>query len=195
MNQVNNQSQNQNRRLQGWAIIAAIVVPIVIAAGAFSWFSDDRAEPLSDEVEQVVGHSDGQTADKSGEFAVQQSSMGDFDSGRQVPTHSSQADFWYQARTGSDRFFSAWDDAALAILGQRESPGLHEVKSALQHNVVEEIDINDMSPGSWVAVQTSEGHFAAFTIKSHAGISPGTLRLQYMLWKDDEANPGSDERK
>lgn len=190
MDQFNNNSENQKRRSKGWTVLAAIVVPIIIAAGAFSWFRDDRPDSLSDEVEQKVDQNNGNTADKSGEFAVQQSSMGDFDSGRQVPTHSSQADFWYQARTGSDRFFSAREDAALAILGQRDLPDLDEVKTALQSNVVEEIDVNDMSPGSWIAVLTSEGNFAAFTIKSHAGISPGTLRLQYMLWNDDETTPG-----
>lgn len=160
-------------RTRTWVSVVAITIPILVLAAFFSSWREDEAERVG---EQLAS-----SADKRGEFAVQQATMGDFDSGRQVPSHSSQADFWYEARSGSDRYFVAREGAQLAILGRVDSPALQAVQRALEHPV-EEIDLNEMSPGLWIAVRTSEGNFAAFTIKSHAGVSPGTLRLVYLLW-------------
>lgn len=184
MNDVDEQKKTK-RGASGWLVAVAIAVPVLILAAAFSWFRDDRPDGVGGSVEQTVDRTGPIAPDRQGEFAVPQASMGDFDSGRQVPNQSGQADFWYQARTGSDRFFSTVGDTALAVLGRTESPSLSQVKSALQERPIQQININDMSPGLWIAVHTSEGNYAAYTIRSHAGISPGTIRLQYLLWISD----------
>lgn len=187
MNQVD-ENKKPKQKFPQWVMLAAIALPILLLAALFSWRNDEPSEQrVDDEIEQVAERVAGRAPDRHGEFAVQQATMGDFDEGRQVPSHSARADFWYQARTGSDRFFSPQGDAALAVLGRTETPHLDEVKAALQDRTVEELDVNDMSPGLWIAARTTEGSFAAFTIKSHAGISPGTLRLDYVLWDNEEA--------
>lgn len=184
-----NEHKAAKKTVPQWVMVLAITLPVLLFAAVISWRSDDRpAERVDEEVERATDQLvEGPAADQQGEFAVQQSSMGDFDSGRQVPSHSARADFWYQARTGADRYFSPREDAVIAVLGRRELPALKEVKRVLDEQSVEELDVNDMSPGEWVAVRTSEGNFAAFTIKSHAGISPGTLRLEYVLWEGRDA--------
>lgn len=187
MNQID-ENKKPKQRFPQWVLLAAIAIPILLLAAMFSWRSEEPPEQrVDDEIEQAAEQVAGRAPDQQGQFAVQQATMGDFDAGRQVPSHSATADFWYQARTGSDRFFSPQGDAALAILGRTDMPRLDEVKSALHDRTVQELDVNDMSPGLWIAARTSEGHFAAFTIKSHAGISPGTLRLDYLLWENKDA--------
>lgn len=183
MNENNNRDLDRPRR-HPWMSAAYVVLPILLLAATFAWFSSDGSGTSEREGSpQPVASTQGQ-ADESGQFAVQQATMGDFDSGRQVPSHSSQADFWYQARTGSDRFFSAREGAQLAFIEQSNSPTKDNVEAALNESVEQEIDLNQMSPGRWIAVRTSEDNLAAFTIESHAGISPGTLRLNYLLWQN-----------
>lgn len=171
--------------LARWIGLAAVLLPILLLAAAVSWIRNDEPDRLPGDAEQSAEQEEGLAPDETGQFAVQQSTMGDFDSGRQVPSHSNQADFWYQARTGDDRFFTARNEAALAIVGRRDAPQLPEVKSVVQNRPAEKIDLNEMEPGLWIAVRTSEGNFAAYTIEAHAGISPGTLRLRYLLWESD----------
>lgn len=178
-----NNGELQRPRRHSWKAAAAVGLPILFLAAMVAWFGSDEPDAgASDSSQAAVASAQGQ-ADERGQFAVQQATMGDFDSGRQVPSHSSQADFWYQARTGSDRFFSAREGAQLAFIEQRNAPSKADVAAALNKNVEQEIDLNQMSPGRWIAVRTSEHNLAAFTIESHAGISPGTLRLDYLLWK------------
>lgn len=168
-----------NNRARTWVSVAAITIPIMILAAVLSNWRGQEAEQVGERLSGELASS----ADKQGEFAVQQAAMGDFDAGQQVPSHSSQADFWYEARSGSDRYFVVREGAQLAIAGRVDSPTLKQVKKALEQPV-EEVDLNQMSPGLWIAVRTSQGNFAAFTIKSHAGISPGVLRLSYLLWQE-----------
>lgn len=180
-----NNQRNTRQYKRSWFVAAAVAIPIFLLAGMFSWYGNDDAV-TSESPDVAQRPAAGQVEpDQSGQFAIPQASMGDFDSGRQVPSHSGQADFWYQARTGSDRFFSAREGAQLAIIGRTDSPTKGDVESALQQEVAQEINLNQMSPGLWIAVRTSEGNLAAFTIDSHAGISPGTLRLDYMLWQGE----------
>lgn len=165
--------------------IAVTALPILLLAGVLSIVNEDRPDRVDDEVNPMQKQSS--APDRQGEFAVPQASMGDFDAGRQVPSHSSEADFWYQARTGSDRYFTPRGDAAFAVLGRTDTPTLADVEQALQSDTLEQLDLDDMSPGLWIAVRTSEGNLAAYSIKSHAGISPGTLRIHYLLWRQDES--------
>lgn len=176
--------KNSERRRATVKAIAVTALPILILAGVFSMFSDNTLDRTDDEFANAREQSS--LAYSEGEFSVPQAAMGDFDRGRQVPSHSSEADFWYQARTGSDRYFTPRGDAALAILGSTASPELGQVKQALRARPLTQLDVNDMSPGLWIAVRTSDGNFAAYSIKSPAGISPGNLRLHYRLWQQSE---------
>lgn len=182
----NDPDKNKKQGLSRWIVVVAVISPIVILAAIISWLRNERPDPTFDESDEVVSQAAGLAPDRSGEFAVPQSSMGDFDAGRQVPINSDQADFSYQAQTGSNRYFTAQEDTVFAVVGRRESPTLNEVKAALKNRPIKKLDLDDMSPGLWIAVRTSKGNYAAYTIRAHAGISPGTLRLQYLLWSMSE---------
>lgn len=121
--------------------------------------------------------------DRSGTFQVQQTFSMDFDSAQQIPSRSGQADLWFRARTATDRVLSTRGNVALAVIGRQDAPALREVKSALQDNLVTEVDVANMRPGFWIAVRTSEGNFAAATAKRSVARDARSIELNYRLWE------------
>lgn len=174
-----------------WMVITAAVVLVLIGGGAAWWLTADdgsgRVTPIDVEpvapvepTKQII------PADKTGRFAVSQTWHGDFDLGREVPRGAprSQADFWFQARTATDRSLVPQNGSRLQLMNQSgEPPTLAEIKQALGRGVSSgEIDVRRLRPGRWVAVRTSDGGHAAFTVLAPVGPSPGELRLRYRYW-------------
>ena len=124
--------------------------------------------------------------ERMGRFVVRQTWFGDFDRGRESPREAfhTESDFWFQARTATDRVIVPRNNAQLNILRGTSDPTLAEVQNALEMGRVSEIDVNRLTPGLWVAVSTSEGNYAAFTLEERVGPSPGELRVQYRYWSE-----------
>jgi hypothetical protein len=175
-----------------WAVIVATVLLVIIIGAVVWWIArDDNVDPRpvpipipepTEPVEPVPVDDD---PDRRGRFEVSQTWSGDFDRGREVPRNAprTEADFWFRARTATDRVINSMGSAKLAILGRRDSPSLRQVKSVLESRPVEEISVDALRPGFWIAVRTSEGNFAAFTLESRVGPSPSSMKLKYVLWE------------
>lgn len=174
-----------------WMVIVAGLVLVLVGGGAVWWFS---AGSGSGPVKPIKVHPIGPIhpveiaipADKTGRFAVSQTWHGDFDLGRQVPhgAPSSQADFWFEARTATDRALVPQNGAQLKLMGQSGSaPTLAQIKQTLAGGAGGGIDVRQLRPGRWVAVRTSDGGYAAFSVVEPVGSSPGELRMQYRYWR------------
>lgn len=122
--------------------------------------------------------------ERVGRFVVRQTWHGDFDRGRERPRNAprSEDDFWFQARTATDRVIVPQNNTQLNILRGISDPTFAQVRNALEVGSVSEIDVSRLTPGLWMAVLTSEGNYAAFTIEERVGPSPGELRVRYKYW-------------
>jgi len=151
-----------------------------------------RSEPVADhEVDRgtqvnLVFSLGGIVVERVGRFVVRQTWFGDFDRGRESPRNAfhSESDFWFQARTATDRVIVPRNNAQLNILRGISDPTFAQVRNALEMGSVSEIDVNSLTPGLWMAVLTSEGNYAAFTLEERVGPSPGELRVQYRFWSE-----------
>ncbi len=126
---------------------------------------------------------------REGRFVVRQTWSGDFDKGREVPRGADpgEADVWFQARTEIDRVVVPRNNARLSLMLQFIEPSFSQVKQILDDGGVEEINVNHLLPGLWVAVKTNEGAYAAFTLEEAVGESPGVLHILYRYWAEIEA--------
>lgn len=157
-----------------WVIVAALLLALITGAAVW-WINDgstngDRNGPTDTET------------DAHQSFSVKEGALGDFDSGRQVPRVAGTADFLYRERLGH-RVLNIRGGGALAILGE-DPETVREVKSVLRIRPVEEISVDNLAPGFWIAVRTSEGNFAAFTLERRVGSSPSPMHIRYRLWEN-----------
>lgn len=120
----------------------------------------------------------------NGSFVVNQTWSGDFDLGRQVPRNApaSEKDFWFNARTATNRAIVPQNGTRLSIMKNVSNPSRVTVIAAIKNGAEKEIDVNKLVPGLWVAVRTSKGKYAAFTTVRKVGPSPGELRVQFRKW-------------
>lgn len=189
-----------------WIIIAAGIVIILIIGGIIWWANSDsgprrvaeEAGQVEVEIEEeivrpvnpgiVAGRDTIETLrqavpDRRGNFQVQQTFSIDFDSAQQISSRSRQADLFFAARSRTDRAVVARGGATLALLGQQDTPALSEIKSALRIKLVDEVDVDDLRPGFWFAVHTSEGNFVAATVERAVGADDRSIHLDYRLWE------------
>ena len=175
-----------------WVIIAASLVLAVFGGGAAWWFTADsgsgRITPVEEEVEPSEPAEEIAAPDRIDNFAVSQTWHGDLDRGREVPRGAprNQADFWFRARTATDRSLVPRNGAQMRLMRTtRQAPTLTQVKEALEHGGSNAIDVGQLRRGRWVAVQTSAGGHAAFTVVRPVGPSPGELSVRYRYWKGE----------
>lgn len=195
-----------------WAVIVAAVVLVLLVGGVVWWLvasdkpeRDTEPEPEQEEesvyepvepaepayertrpAEPVEPVRAVRSPDERGNFVVSQTWSGDFDLGREVPRGAprSQADFWFQAKTATDRMLVPKNNGSLAILKGRGTPDLNDVKTALRNNSVRELDVNLLVPKRWFAARTSEGSWVAFTPRARVGAAPGEFQVVYLLWEN-----------
>ncbi|WP_347329663.1 hypothetical protein [Marinimicrobium locisalis] len=185
-----------------WAVIVAAVVLVLLVGGVVWWLvASDKPERDTEPVPEQEDESVYEPAepaepeepvrverspDERGSFVVSQTWSGDFDLGREVPRGAprSQADFWFQAKTATDRMLVPKNNGSLALLRVRGTPNLNEVKTALRSNTVRELDVNLLAPQRWFAARTSEGNWVAFTPRASVGASPGEFQVVYLLWEN-----------
>ncbi|MCO6442224.1 MAG: hypothetical protein J5I81_14370 [Nitrococcus mobilis] len=174
-----------------WWVVVTVALVLMVGGGGLAWWlnADNGAErvPPAD-VEPVEPAEEDIPADKTGRFAVSQTWHGDLDLGREVPRGASrsEADFWFQARTATDRSVVPKNGAQLRLMRHsgQQAPTLVQIKQALVGGGnTAEIDVRRLRPGRWVAVRTSAGGHAAFTVTQPVGASPAELRLQYHYWR------------
>ena len=121
---------------------------------------------------------------KSGSFSVRQTWSGDFDKGREVPRNApaSEKDFWFEARTATNRAIVPRNNAKLSFMNSASEPSFEQVERAITSNTHSEIQVNRLRPGRWVGVRTANGNYAAFTVTQQVGLSPGILKVRYVIW-------------
>ena len=122
----------------------------------------------------------------TGNFVVRQTWSGDFDKGREVPSNApaSEKDFWFQARTATDRVITPQNSSQIRRLPTNTRPTLELVKRAVNAGSSSEINVNGLNTGIWLAMRTSEGNHAAFSLEEPVGPSPGVLKVKYVIWKE-----------
>ncbi len=165
-----------------WVVITVALVLVIGGGGLAWWFTADDGIDRTTPVEESI------PADKTGRFSVSQTWHGDLDLGREVPRGAprSEADFWFRARTATDRSLVPKNGAQLRLMRQsgQQPPTLAQIKQALETGIsTAEIDVRQLRPGRWVAMRTSIGGHAAFTVTQRVGASPAELRLQYHYWR------------
>ena len=131
---------------------------------------------------------------REGRFVVRQTWSGDFDKGHEAPRDADpgEADVWFQARTEIDRVIVPRNNAELSLMMQFIEPSLSQVQQVLNDGGDEEINVNHLLPGLWVAVKTNEGAYAAFTLEEEVSESPGVLHILYRYWAETKTEIDED---
>lgn len=122
----------------------------------------------------------------TGRFVVRQTWFGDFDRGREVPQDAprNEADFWFEARTATDRVYSVENNSKLNIMRGVSDPTFSQVQRTLETGDISEVSVDRLTPGTWFAVRTTEGNYAAFTVQERIGTSPGEMQIHYRIWRE-----------
>jgi beta-lactam-binding protein with PASTA domain len=115
---------------------------------------------------------------RQGTLSIRQTFTADLDSGTTGAGDGS--DLWFRAETATVRFLEPRGGATLASMGTRE-PGVRGCKAASLG--VARIPIDNLRPGTFVCVKTTQGAFAQLRILKAAGPSPGTLEVGYVVWR------------
>lgn len=122
----------------------------------------------------------------SGSFTVRQTWSGDFDLRREVPSgaSASQKDFWFEARTATNRAIVPQNNAKLSYMNAATVPTFEQVKYAVTNRSQSEIQVSRLRPGRWMGFRTANGNYVTFTVTHAVGPSPGLLRLRYYYWRE-----------
>lgn len=116
----------------------------------------------------------------SGSFIVRQTWWGDLDEGMESTAVTvSEADFWFEADTETDRFIAPINGATGALLGALDTSHENCVGAGLSDS---RIAISEIEIGDLLCFRTGEGRLSAFQLTDAVGPSPGELHITYMTW-------------
>lgn len=114
----------------------------------------------------------------TGPMEVPQTYMADLDDGDVGGREG--ADFWFRARTATERYLEPVNGARLAVFG-RSAP--HRDECAEMRLSESPIPIGRVGEGSYVCALTDEGRYSVFRINQPIGRSPGTIHMGYTTWE------------
>ena len=118
----------------------------------------------------------------AGSLSIDQSFPVDLDAGA-MTSNFTDADFWYEAVSPTQRYVTPVNGATIAKSGT--SPIGASGCAALALSTTK-IDVNDLPAGTFVCVLTSSGRYSEFVVTETVGVSPSPLKITFTTWA---ANP------
>ena len=118
----------------------------------------------------------------AGSLSIDQSFLADLDAGA-MTSNFTDADFWYEAVSPTQRYVTPVNGATIAKSGTSFIGASGCAALALSTT---KIDVNDLPAGTFVCVLTSSGRYSEFVVTETVGVSPSPLKITFTTWA---ANP------
>jgi hypothetical protein len=116
----------------------------------------------------------------TGSMRVRQTWMGDLDTGKECDnTTRANADFWFHAKTATDRSIDAQNGTAF---GFPTEATLAACSEAIRLAPVTSIDLTSIKPGKLIAARTNRGSYVLMSLAKEVGPSPATMELNYQYF-------------
>ncbi len=115
----------------------------------------------------------------AGSLSIDQSFPVDLDAGAMTSNYT-DADFWYEAVSATQRYVTPINGATIAKSG---TPVIGAKGCAALALSTTKIDVNDLPAGTFVCVLTSSGRYSEFAVTETVGVSPSPLKIAFRTWE------------
>jgi len=95
--------------------------------------------------------------------------------------HSGTNDFWFRARTATNRYLQPQNGARFGIYGG--GGGISKQDCVDTPKSTNNIPVGSLSNGTYVCYRTSDGRHGVFRINAPIGASPGTMEIGFTTWE------------
>lgn len=111
-----------------------------------------------------------------GNLDVRQTFLFDLDEGRSGV--GSDADLWFEAVTTSERYLTPRNGATIGLVRATDYESCSRARMSERR-----IPLDKLAGNVAVCLRTNRGNLASFRLREPVGLSPGVLKISYIVWK------------